>query len=138
MIFLIATVIVIIVTLFIIPKIYIDADVILPYGIEQVEYELIEPKETKSADYYFNENTALYKKRFGYVADERTAVDIATIVISEIDKGHNSPKEPFSVGFDEKANIWFVTGPVSEKMHGKAFECTIDKETGKVSMIIVL
>jgi hypothetical protein len=122
------------------------SSVILPDGIRQVRYRIAKDKSyipaLGSIDVYASSekelaglNLVKYDKKFGDVENERTAVDIATIVFSEIYKDCHKKETPFVVKYNEKAEAWIVHGTLPIFSLGGVATIAI-KKSGEILMIM--
>lgn len=106
----------------------------LPPGVEHVEYNVF-PDWSVDREDYVSRNLVQYTKTFGYIADARTAVDVATIIAYEVYGDCHLKEAPFNVAYDQQANVWVVSGTLPPDTVGGVIVVAIDKDTGEVIMI---
>ncbi|MFZ5986765.1 MAG: NTF2 fold immunity protein [Bacillota bacterium] len=82
------------------------------------------------------ENLVKYDKRFGEISDERTAVDVSTIVFNEIYEDCVEKEAPFMVKYNKNAKAWIVHGTLPPNMLGGVASIAIKKETGEILMLM--
>lgn len=128
-------------------QLYQRSSVNLPWGIKRVRYKESSEKTYTSyggsIDLYNadendmkNETFVKYQRSFGYVKDERTAVDIATIVFHEVYKDCNKKETPFIIKYNENAGAWVVHGTLPFLHLGGVGSIAIKKETGEVLLLM--
>jgi hypothetical protein len=77
-----------------------------------------------------------YKKKFGAVPDEKTAISIAEKVLDEIYEDCSKTEQPFVVFFNTRANAWIVNGTLPSGWDGGTGYIAIEKDTGAILLLI--
>jgi len=118
----------------------------LPKGVERVKYIVVPENSEKKTIFGIDfsepsewslkrKDLVHYKKVFGPVKNEQAAVDIATIVFSEVYKNCPKDEAPFEVMFNKRAGAWIVQGTLPPDVLGGVASIGIKKDTGKIIFV---
>lgn len=120
---------------------------VLPKKIEQARYTYSDEKELKIAEKDLFSMTkeelfALSQKKFEkeydleFPLNERDAVDIATMAFVDNNWDCNKTETPFLIKYNEKADCYIIYGTKPFFSEGGIGICAVEKQTGKVVMLI--
>ena len=123
------------------------SSVTLPEGLTQEKYIISHEKSYEpyfgSIDVYnANEadlikvNYVDYNRSFGLVKNERSAVDIATIVFYEIYEDCHEKETPYIVKYNKNAGAWIVHGSLPSFTLGGVASVGIKKDTGEILFVL--
>lgn len=124
-----------------------DKSNVLPKNIDQVRYNFSEEKELKIGD---KDLFSLTKPQLKGISEksfekefetklplnERDAIDIATMALVENYKDCNKKETPFLIKYSEKSGCYIIYGTQPFFSEEGIGICAVEKNSGKVIMVI--